>query len=280
MRSLLVAAGLLLTTSCKAGFNAASTASTAGNDAAAAPAPTPTPTPTPIGQCLPKDFPMLWPVGGTPYKDWIAHNFVDLNPLAGATLDYMGSTGAAAQTYDGHNGIDVDIASFRLMDNNFPILAVADGIVTETYASSFDRNLGGTIENCSKDPANFVKLLHANGYTTIYAHMKKNSIPVVVGQKVKAGDTLGVVGSSGCSTAPHIHLETYDCKGALIEPMKEEMFVNPPVYTLVAPTTIMDTFIHQPTFTDVKQLQDPEPEPMAVKAGQNFSVGFALANVK
>ena len=223
---------------------------------------------------------MLWPVAGEPYKDWIAHNFVDLDPEAGMVLDYMGSTGVMAQTYDGHNGVDVDIASFRLMDKDFPVLASADGIVSETYASSFDRNLGGTIENCSKEKANFVKLKHANGYTTLYAHLKKDSIPVVVGQQVKAGQVLGVVGSSGCSTGPHIHLETFDCNGVLRDPMKERMFLNPPIYTLLAPTTIMDTFIHQPSFTDVKQLQDPEPEPKTVQAGTNFSVGFALANVK
>jgi hypothetical protein len=206
-------------------------------------------------------------------------NYVDLDFTAGI-LDFMGNTGLAAQTYDGHRGIDINVPSFRAMDNNVPVFAAADGIVTEVYAASFDRNLGGDIASCSKDTANHVTLVHDNGFTTIYAHLKKNSVVVSVGQKVSAGDILGVVGSSGCSTAPHLHLETIDCHGTLIEPMKEGMFADPPIYTPLAPTTIMDTYFHQPVFQTIDQLRDPAPEPNSVKMNQDFSIGFALSHVK
>ena len=55
----------------------------------------------------------------------------------------------------------------------------------------------------------FVTLGHANGWRTIYGHLKMNSVVVNVGDIVQPGDTLGVVGSSGCSTAPHLHFEVY-----------------------------------------------------------------------
>jgi murein DD-endopeptidase MepM/ murein hydrolase activator NlpD len=243
--------------------------------------PTPTPSPTPISnQCSPLDVRFAWPLGGVPYRDWMVMNFVDLDFLAGTVLDYTGAKNASAQTYDGHTGLDIDVASFRAMDGNFPVLAVADGVVTATFDDSFDRNLGGTVADCSKDPWNFVQVKHANGYVTTYGHLKKDSVVVSLGQSVKTGDTLAVVGSSGCSTGPHLHLETHDCHDALVEPMKEGLFLSPPIYTPLAPSTIMDTFIHQPPFTDISQLRDPEPEPVSVKAGEAFSVAFTIAHIK
>ena len=46
---------------------------------------------------------------------------------------------------------------------------------------------------------------HGYGYHTLYAHMSE--IKVKVGQKLKRGDILGLVGNTGKSTAPHLHYE-------------------------------------------------------------------------
>lgn len=62
-----------------------------------------------------------------------------------------------------------------------------------------------------------VKVDHGYGYVSIYAHMSK--IKVKVGQKVKHGDILGLVGSTGRSTGPHLHYEvTID--GKAVDPEK------------------------------------------------------------
>ncbi len=72
------------------------------------------------------------------------------------------------------------------------IHASGDGVVIQASGSS-----GGY--------GNIVKIDHGFGYTTYYAHMQK--ILVKDGQKVKRGDVIGLVGSTGRSVSPHLHYE-------------------------------------------------------------------------
>ena len=53
----------------------------------------------------------------------------------------------------------------------------------------------------------YVTVDHGGGYTTFYAHMQTGSAVVSEGQRVKRGDALGRVGSTGLSTGPHLHFE-------------------------------------------------------------------------
>lgn len=54
---------------------------------------------------------------------------------------------------------------------------------------------------------NYIIIDHGYGYKTLYAHM--NGFNVKVGQEVKRGDVIGFVGSTGLSTAPHLHYEVH-----------------------------------------------------------------------
>ncbi|HMQ61309.1 MAG TPA: M23 family metallopeptidase [Flavilitoribacter sp.] len=63
---------------------------------------------------------------------------------------------------------------------------------------------------------NHVIIDHGYGYQTLYAHMSR--IDVKVGQEVKRGQSIGLVGSSGTSTAPHCHYEVI-FKGQKIDPI-------------------------------------------------------------
>lgn len=71
------------------------------------------------------------------------------------------------------------------------VLAVADGIVSHTG------NDGGY--------GRLVEVTHGNGYVTRYAHNAK--VLVTLGQTVKRGDALALMGSSGRSTGTHVHFE-------------------------------------------------------------------------
>lgn len=72
-----------------------------------------------------------------------------------------------------------------------PVVATADGVVIETKSEK----IGGKI----------IKISHRGGYTTIYCHLSK--FLVKPGQKVKRGDTIGLVGSTGKALGPHVHYE-------------------------------------------------------------------------
>ena len=62
---------------------------------------------------------------------------------------------------------------------------------------------------------NLVVIQHANGMITFYAHMLNGSMKVSVGQHVTQGQVIGLVGSTGRSTGPHLHWEVRGAKNPL-----------------------------------------------------------------
>ncbi|MDP2305772.1 MAG: M23 family metallopeptidase [Pseudomonadota bacterium] len=125
--------------------------------------------------------------------------------------------------YDSHDGSDFLLdGGFDVMDaGSTPIVAAADGVVVATEASNYDR-CHATFEgvDCDGYPmeANYVILEHEGGYSTRYWHMKTDSVVVAVGDTVRCGDTLGLVGSSGYSSMPHLHFELQDAAGMTTDP--------------------------------------------------------------
>lgn len=81
------------------------------------------------------------------------------------------------------------------------VASAADGEVIESTRSNHPS--GGYGE--------YIKVLHNNGITTLYAHLSKRG--VAVGTKVKAGQEIGKSGNTGFSTGPHLHFEVIDKSG-------------------------------------------------------------------
>ena len=88
-----------------------------------------------------------------------------------------------------HQGIDI-IAHGRSCKGD-PVLAAADGVVVEA-------KYWGGYGNC-------VLVDHGNGMKTLYAHLM--NFTVTPGQTVKAGETIGHIGTTGDSTGYHLHFE-------------------------------------------------------------------------
>lgn len=93
-----------------------------------------------------------------------------------------------------------------------PIYAVADGVVS--YAGPH----GGH--------GNYVRLDNGGGIGTGYAHMSR--IAVSYGARVRAGQVLGYVGSSGLSTGSHLHFECYR-NGQVVNPLTMRFVSRPTV---------------------------------------------------
>lgn len=114
------------------------------------------------------NIPSIWPVMGTLRSGVGMRN----NPFGGSSVEY-------------HKGQDIAAPT------GTPINATADGVVV--------------VAGWVKGYGNGIYIDHGNGITTRYGHLSR--IDVVVGQTVKQGGHLGLVGSTGRSTGPHLHYE-------------------------------------------------------------------------
>ncbi len=85
---------------------------------------------------------------------------------------------------------------------------------TDIYATG--NGVVSTVEHESRGYGNHVIISHGFGYQTLYGHMSR--IKVKPGQRVHRGDIIGVVGSTGTSTAPHLHYEVVR-QGSKINPI-------------------------------------------------------------
>jgi hypothetical protein len=148
-----------------------------------------------------------WPMNVSGINDcsyYFIANYVDQDPSTGSIKDYN----CGAVTYDGHRGTDIATSPypFYKMDNNeVNDIAAAPGTIIDKSDGYFDKNCA-----MSSDTANYIIIQHTDGSCALYWHMKKFSLTTkTVGMTVATGEFLGVTGSSGSSTAPHLHFEVW-----------------------------------------------------------------------
>lgn len=98
-----------------------------------------------------------------------------------------------------HNGVDYSAP------RGTPIYAAGDGVVTRRQWT------GGY--------GNHVEIRHANGYETTYSHMTRYAAGLQNGSRVRQGQIIGYVGSTGLSTGPHLHYEVH-VNGRPVDPMR------------------------------------------------------------
>ena len=146
-------------------------------------------------------------------------NFVDLNPaFPNQLLDYQ----CGGRSYDttggyNHQGIDYITWPFgwlKMSQSAVEVVAAAPGRIVGKDDGNADQSCG-----FNGNPWNAVYIEHNDGSIAWYGHLKNGTATAkAVGDSVVRGEYLGVVGSSGNSTAPHLHLELYDAAGQLVEP--------------------------------------------------------------
>jgi len=210
----------------------------------------------------------IWPVkksSANSYNDvWAISNYVDHNSAAPNQLtDYN----CGSRTYDtnsgyNHQGLDIYTWPFtwKLLDDDaVEIIAASSGQIIAKNDGEFDRSC-----DFNSNTWNAVYVQHVDGSVAWYGHMKNGSTTSKsVGDMVSQGEYLGVIGSSGNSTGPHLHFEVWEDNSytKLIDPYSgtcnnlnseswwanQKPYINPKINALLTHNQIPNIFPDCPT---------------------------------
>ncbi len=101
-----------------------------------------------------------------------------------------------------------------------PVLAARGGVVMQV-ASDFDK--AGLKREKYGGRANLVRILHDDGSMALYAHLKTEGVLVRIGQRVRAGQQIGLSGNTGFTTGPHLHFAVQVNRGMRLESLPFRM---------------------------------------------------------
>lgn len=160
-----------------------------------------------------------WPLASANigyFAHYATSAFVDQNTAVGPFEDWN----CGARSYDQHRGTDIFTWPYGWLSmdlSRLQVLAAAPGTILVRADGNPDRSCAAGGGN-----ANLIVIQHADGSTAIYGHFKNGSVtPKLAGETVATGEYLGIVGSSGSSTGPHLHFEVHDTgtyPGPLLDP--------------------------------------------------------------
>jgi len=139
-----------------------------------------------------------------------------------AYFDHDGQDwGCGELTYEGHRGTDfMLVGGFDAMDAGVPVFAAAPGEIVVAHDGEYDRCTTGDCVG-GQGMGNHLALRHPDGSLTWYAHLKQGSLLYGVGDLVLCGQQIAMVGSSGHSTGPHLHLEV------IVDAVEVDPFAGP-----------------------------------------------------
>lgn len=165
----------------------------------------------------------IWPIqksAAAPYDStWSISNYVDHNSNYPNLLQDWNCGTRTYDTSDGYNHQGIDIFTwpfgwYQMDYDQTEVIAAAPGTIIAKSNGNYDRNCAFNSSNW-----NAVYVQHSDGSIAWYGHLKNNSLTSKpIGTSVAAGEFLGIVGSSGNSTGPHLHFEVYNSNGQLVDP--------------------------------------------------------------
>lgn len=122
------------------------------------------------------------------------------------------------QGYKGHNGVDLGWRADETQNNVYAnskgtVIDVKDGL--------------DTLPLSAKSWGNYVLVEHANGMKSRYAHLRKGTVRVNIGQSVDENTVLGIIGESGSVNGRHLHFEVYNTSNVRIDPTE---YLSKPIY--------------------------------------------------
>lgn len=111
-------------------------------------------------------------------------------------------------SYDGHKGTDFRVPDLTVMRRGVDVLAAAAGVVRAVRDGMDDIYVSAVGNDAvrGREAGNAVAIDHGGGWETQYSHLKKGSVRVRAGDKVRAGQVIGRIGMSGNADFPHFEL--------------------------------------------------------------------------
>lgn len=172
----------------------------------------------PLAANAPQDTHILfdWPLRSSGDYDDVPNYYMIQNYVDDDNSDNVVEYNCGNRAYNLHNGTDINPWPFwwHMMDRDYVyVVAAAPGIVIDVF-DGYNND-----QNCSCiGNNNVVTILHADSSVSIYYHIKDNSALVNENDIVWQGQPIATVGSSGCSSNPHLHFEVRDKNDKLIDP--------------------------------------------------------------
>ena len=172
---------------------------------------------------------------------------------------------------NGFNGINKHFGVDFAQNGTHTIYASASGTVTRSYHS-----------NSYGECIMIVHQLEGETYETVYAHLKSGSRKVKVGDSVKMGQAIGIMGSTGNSTGQHLHFELHkgrwnEAKSNAVNPLSylkldEKDMSAEIIYTVKAGDTL--TKISKIYKTSVQAIASNNniANPNSIKVGQKLKI--------
>jgi murein DD-endopeptidase MepM/ murein hydrolase activator NlpD len=140
-------------------------------------------------------------------------------------VDYYDETGKSAKKFLVRKPVSDGTITSGFGGRNHPILGYTKMHTGVDWGSAMGTPIfaagNGTIEKADWEGGygKYIRIRHANGYETAYGHMSGFARGMEAGKKVRQGQVIGYVGSTGLSTGAHLHYEIL-INGRFVDPMK------------------------------------------------------------
>ena len=143
-------------------------------------------------------------------------------------VDYYDETGKSAKKFLVRKPVNNAIMRSGFGGRRHPILGYVKMHTGVDWATAYGTPIfasgNGLLEKVGPEGGygKYIRIKHANGYETAYGHMSAFAKGMEIGKKVRQGQVIGFVGSTGQSTGPHVHYEIL-VNGRFVDPMRVKL---------------------------------------------------------
>jgi murein DD-endopeptidase MepM/ murein hydrolase activator NlpD len=144
------------------------------------------------------------------------------------SVDYYDETGKSAKKFLVRKPVSEGVITSGFGDRNHPLLHIYRTHTGVDWAAPYGTPIfasgNGVIERKGPEGGygNYIRIRHANGYETAYGHMSAFARNIEEGKRVRQGQVIGYVGSTGLSTGSHVHYEII-INDNFVDPMKVKL---------------------------------------------------------